>query len=154
MPSPKCALRWLAFSPVPSQTTFEFFGSTTTQQRVNDPPLSNAGVKVVPRLVVFQSPPNAVATYQVLGDFGSIAMSCTRPVEIAGPMLRNSRPFSTSAVNRSVAGACRATVVIVAARDMTATAAVSIRFDVTGSLQRKIRVTDSGRIRAAGSTHC
>src|SRR5438094_541705 len=105
MPSPKWALRWLAFSPVPSQTTFEFFGSTATQQSVNDPPLSKIGAKVVPRLVVFHSPPKAVATYQVLGDFGSIAMSCTRPVEIAGPMLRNSSPFRTSAVSRSD-GAC------------------------------------------------
>ena len=30
-PSPKCALRWLKFSPVPSQTMSELFGSTTTQ---------------------------------------------------------------------------------------------------------------------------
>ena len=31
MPSPKWALRWLAFSPVASHTTLEFFGSTATQ---------------------------------------------------------------------------------------------------------------------------
>src|SRR4051812_10442791 len=93
MPSPKCALRWLAFSPVPSHTMFEFFGSTTTQQSVKDPPSSKTGVNVVPRLVVFQRPPNAVATYHVFGDLGSIAMSWTRPVWIAGPMLRNSSPF-------------------------------------------------------------
>src|SRR5260221_10576441 len=101
MPSPKWALRWLAFSPVASQTTSDLFGSTATQQRVNDPPLSKIGANVVPRFVVFHSPPKAVATYHVLGDFGSIAMSCTLPVEIAGPMLRNSRPFRTSAVSLS-----------------------------------------------------
>src|SRR5262249_37770255 len=111
-PSPKWALRWLAFSPVPSQITLEFLGSTTTQQSVNGPPSSKTGVKDVPRFVVFQSPPNAVATYQVFGFLGSMAMSWTRPVEIAGPMLRNSRPLSTSGVSRSEAGAaCRAPVV-------------------------------------------
>src|SRR5438132_5875887 len=127
MPSPKWALRWLAFSPVPSQTTFEFFGSTATQQRVNDPPLSNTGVNVVPRFVVFQSPPKAVATYHVLGDFGSMAMSCTRPVEIAGPMLRNSSPCKTSAVRCSDtacagAGADLTPMTTVAARNKAAAA--------------------------------
>src|SRR3982751_7072615 len=128
MPSPKCPLRWLAFSPVPSHTTFESFGSTTTQHNVNDPPSSNTGVKVVPRLVVFHRPPNAVATYHVLGDLGSKAMSCTRPVEIVGPILRNSRPLRTSAVSRSPDdAACRARVVAVAATENAASAATSMR---------------------------
>ena len=123
MPSPKCALRWLAFSPVPSHTTLEFFGSTTTQQSVNEPPLSKIGANVVPRLVVFHRPPKAVATYQTSGFLGSIAMSCTRPVEIAGPMLRNSSPFRTSAVSRSVeAGVCRARIDTVPARQSATTA--------------------------------
>src|SRR6476619_2071437 len=124
MPSPKWALRWLAFSPVPSQTTMESFGSTATQHSVKDPPLSKTGVKVVPRLVVFHRPPNAVATYHVLGDLGSIAMSCTRPVEIAGPMLRNSRPLSTSAVSRSD-GACPPRIATVAATHNAAAAATN-----------------------------
>ena len=42
---------------------FESFGSTTTQQRLNEPPSSKTGVKVMPRLTVFHSPPNALATY-------------------------------------------------------------------------------------------
>jgi hypothetical protein len=140
MPSPKCALRWLAFSPVPSQTTVELFGSTTTQQSVNDPPWSNTGVNVVPRLIVFQSPPNAVATYQVLGFFGSMAMSCTRPVEMAGPMLRSSRPLRASAVSPPEGtGACsfdslrslrtgRAPMAAAAATRRAATAATSLDF--------------------------
>ena len=50
-PSPKCALRWLLFSPVPSQTTFESFGSTTTQQSVKDAPSSKIGSNVMPRFI-------------------------------------------------------------------------------------------------------
>jgi hypothetical protein len=55
-------LRGLEFSPVPSQTIFEFRGSTFTQQRLKEPPLSKMGVKVTPRFMLFQSPPAAVAT--------------------------------------------------------------------------------------------
>src|SRR5262245_35153702 len=84
-PVPKCALRWLLFSPVPSQITFESLGSTTTQQRLPatespDPTVGNTSSNVMPRFDVFQSPPNADATYQTLGFFGSMAMSTTRPV--------------------------------------------------------------------------
>ena len=53
----------------------------------------------MPRFTVFHRPPNAVATYQTLGFFGSISMSATRPVDSVGPMLRSSMPFSASAVN-------------------------------------------------------
>ncbi len=97
-PSPKWALRWLVFSPVPSHTTLESFGSTTTQQSVNEPPSSKMGANVTPRFSVFQRPPNALATYQTFGFFGSISMSCTRPVDRPGPMLLISMPLSASAV--------------------------------------------------------
>ncbi len=75
MPSPKWALRWLVFSPVPTQTMFESLGSRTTQQSVNDPCSSKMGVKVMPRLVVYQRPPKALATYQTLRFRGSMVMS-------------------------------------------------------------------------------
>src|SRR6188768_1579635 len=77
-PVPKCALRWLAFSPVPSQTTFESFGSTTTQQRLKastSPDRGKIASKETPRFIVFHNPPNADATYQTLGFFGSISTS-------------------------------------------------------------------------------
>jgi hypothetical protein len=121
------------FSPVPSHSTFEFFGSMTMQQLLKEPPSSKIGVNVAPRLTVFQTPPNAAATYQVFGFFGSIAMSCTRPVWITGPMLRKVRPLRTSAVSRSVdaAGADVCPVVSdprVATIAQTAMAAVRVRF--------------------------
>src|SRR5262245_28950128 len=47
----------------------------------------------MPRLVVFQRPPNADATNQTLGFFGSISTSWIRPVASAGPRLLNSIPF-------------------------------------------------------------
>ena len=61
-PSPYPTLRWLLFSPVPTQTVFGFFGSRTTQPIEYDPSPSNTGVQVVPALVVFHTPPEAAAT--------------------------------------------------------------------------------------------
>ena len=55
------ALRGFEFSPVPSQTTLESLGSTTTQQRLNDPPESKTGVHVIPRFSDFHRPPTEVA---------------------------------------------------------------------------------------------
>src|SRR6185437_10274496 len=92
---------------------------------------------VVPRFVVFHRPPNALATYQVFGAFGSMAMSWTRPVASAGPILRNSRPLSTSAVSRSPEGACVARVVIVPEIVRIAIPTNSMRFDVTNSLHER-----------------
>src|SRR3954447_10638056 len=56
------------------------------------------GVQVVPAVVVFQTPPEAAATSQVVGVWGSTAMSMTRPPTTAGPMLRNSSPAKVEAV--------------------------------------------------------
>ncbi len=46
----------------------------------------------MPRFTVFQTPPNAEATYQTLGFLGSISTSTMRPVVSVGPMLRSARP--------------------------------------------------------------
>src|SRR4029453_4910275 len=86
-------------------------------------------------------PPNAVWMYQVFGDFGSIAMSWTRPVWMAGPMLRNSSPLRTSAVSRSAlpAGAWCAIVLSVAERARAAIAAPNV-LDVMGRDSVRIRL--------------
>src|SRR4051812_42267419 len=96
-PSPKATLRWLLFSPVPSHTTFESFGSTFTAPRENDPPSSKIGVKVLPRFSVLMRPPDALATYHTLGFFGSMSTSATRPVVMSGPMWRRENPLRASA---------------------------------------------------------
>ena len=49
-------------------------------------------------MTVFQTPPEAAATYQVVGVRGSTARSTMRPPTAAGPMLRNSRPAKVEAV--------------------------------------------------------
>src|SRR5262245_48043482 len=99
MPSPNATLRWLLFSPVPSQTTFESFGSTLTAPRENDPPSSKIGVNMFPRLSVLNNPPDALATYQTLGFFGSRSMSEMRPVVMSGPIARSGIPLIVSDVS-------------------------------------------------------
>src|SRR5688572_23264711 len=78
---------------------FEFFGSTTTQQRLNAGPSSRIGVNVIPRFTVFHSPPKAEATYHTLGSLGSISRSAMRPVTRPGPSDRMVKPFIMSAVS-------------------------------------------------------
>ncbi len=85
MPSPKATLRWLLFSPVPSQTTFESFGSTVTAPSEYEAWSSKIAVQVLPRFSVFQRLPEAAAMYQTLGFFGSTATSEMRPVVRLGP---------------------------------------------------------------------
>src|SRR5262245_13131546 len=75
---------------------FELVGSTTTQQSVKGPS-SKMGVKDTPRLTVFQSPPNAVATYHTLEFLGSISISAMRPVTRPGPIERIAMPRTASA---------------------------------------------------------
>src|SRR5436190_1464387 len=55
----------------------------------------------MPWLVVFQTPPAAVATYQVSGLAGSTAMSMIRPEVRAGPMPRRGRPAKVPALRGS-----------------------------------------------------
>ena len=55
-------------------------------------------MKPVPALVVFQTPPEAEATYQVFGCFGSTATSEMRPEVRAGPMLRSASPAKVPAL--------------------------------------------------------
>src|SRR6185436_16091850 len=88
---------------------FEFFGSTTTQHRLNAsavPDFGNTCLKLIPRLSVFHNPPNADATYHVFVLFGSMSMSTTRPVTSVGPMFLRVIAFSVSAVNRSEPPVC------------------------------------------------
>jgi hypothetical protein len=61
--------------------------------------LSNIGVQVVPLLTVFQTLPDATATYQVLDFIGSLTMSLIRPDRWAGPIFRNDIPLKVSELN-------------------------------------------------------
>ena len=61
-PSPYATDLWLLFSPVPTQTTFGFSGSTATHPMEYELSLSNIGSKLTPQFCVFQTPPDATAT--------------------------------------------------------------------------------------------
>ena len=59
---------------------------------------SKIGVQVVPAFVVFQTPPEPTAMYQVVGSAGWTAMSAMRPPIRAGPIPRSARPCAASAM--------------------------------------------------------
>src|ERR1700722_6050513 len=98
--------RCASFSPVPSQTVPEFFGSTTTAPSEYDPPSSNTGAQLSPRLLVFHKPPDAVAVYQTLRLCGSTATSAMRHDEKTPEMFRTGSPLTSSAVSRGAAPCC------------------------------------------------
>src|SRR5579864_5198264 len=76
----------------------------------------------MPRLLVFQSPPNAEATNHVSGFLGSMTTSTTRPVTRPGPMLRNCMFSNAAAVRRSDPFVpCRAEAYALATRTARAT---------------------------------
>ena len=61
-PAPIIELRGFEFSPVPSQRTFESFGSMTMQHMLNGRVWSKIGRHVLPRFSLFHTPPAAAAT--------------------------------------------------------------------------------------------
>src|SRR5258708_40083566 len=80
-----------------------FFGSIVTVPIENEPWLSKIGVKLVPPLTVFHTPPAAAPMYQTFLLVGSTAMSATRPEVSAGPIERSFSP--DTAVGRRVVSA-------------------------------------------------
>src|SRR6266851_9427914 len=107
MPSPIDTLLRVHGSPVPTHTTFAFFGSTVIAPMDCTGCLSKTGLKVVPPLTDFHTPPLAAPTYTV-----SRAPSCTaasaamRPLIAADPMLRAPSPEIVSESTWTGAGCC------------------------------------------------
>src|SRR5437899_13084916 len=91
-PLPYETLRWLLFSPVPTQTVSGFFGSSAMAPIEYEPSRSKTGVHVVPSFTVFQTPPDAEATKKHEGLFASTANPLTRPEVHARPSERKLRP--------------------------------------------------------------
>src|SRR5207302_2287912 len=81
-------------SPVPTQTFFEFFGSSAMAPIDCTPCSSNTGRYRVPLSSDFQTPPLAAPTKNVILPEGSRvpAMAEIRPLIAAEPMLRAPRP--------------------------------------------------------------
>src|SRR5947209_1041126 len=96
-PSPhETLLRGFA-SPVPTQTMSGFEGATATAPRETVACLSNTHSQVVPLLTVFHNPPDALATYMVLGRRSTTATSVMRPLMLAGPIERGASAFNKRA---------------------------------------------------------
>src|SRR5437899_4060902 len=95
-PSPQEELCRLFGSPVPTRTTAGSDGAMAMSPIVETLSLSNIGSQVVPLLVVFHTPPEAVPTYTMLGLLSTTAKSSMRPPIVAGPSSRNSRFLNLS----------------------------------------------------------
>src|SRR6266700_4512842 len=91
-------------SPVPTQTFFEFFGSSAIAPIDWTCCSSNTGRYRVPASSDFQTPPLAAPTKSVILPDGSRfpAMAEMRPLIAAEPMLRAPRPEMVDELN----GAC------------------------------------------------
>src|SRR5436189_2695899 len=95
-PSPQEELCRLLGSPVPTQTIDGSDGAIAISPIVDTPSLSKIGSQVVPLLVVFHTPPEAVPTYTMFGLLSTTAKSSMRPPIVAGPISRNSRFLNLS----------------------------------------------------------
>src|SRR2546427_5937084 len=92
-PSPMDALFRVHASPVPTQITLGFFGSIVIAPIDWTACLSNTGLKVVPPLTDFHTPPLAAPTYTVSrGPSCTAASAAMRPLIAADPMLRAPSP--------------------------------------------------------------
>ena len=93
-------------SPVPTQMVLELVGSMAMAPIDCTGSLSNTGLKVVPPLVDFHTPPLAAPTYTVSRPFSLIAVSAgTRPLMAAEPIFRAPRP---EIVSESIFAFCAA----------------------------------------------
>src|SRR6266436_7751916 len=95
-PSPQEELCRLFGSPVPTHTTEGSDGAIAMSAIVDTLSFSNLGSHVVPLLVVFHTPPEAVPTYTMFGLLSTTAKSSMRPPIVAGPISRNSRFLNLS----------------------------------------------------------
>src|SRR5438552_15625299 len=94
MPLPIETLLRVQLSPVPTQTFFEFFGSSATAPIDCTGCSSNIGRNRVPLSSDFQTPPLAAPTKSVILPDGSRvpAIAEMRPLIAAEPMLRAPSP--------------------------------------------------------------
>src|SRR5260370_42394957 len=83
-PSPQEELWRLFGSPLPTHTTDGSDGAIARSPIVDTPSLSNTGSHVVPLLVVFHTPPEAVPTYTMSGFLSTTPKSTMAPPMIAG----------------------------------------------------------------------
>src|SRR5262252_6605472 len=102
MPSPMETLLRTQLSPVPAQTFFGLLGSMATAPMERLLAESKTGLKVVPPLTDFQTPPLAEPAKTVRRPFSlTAATAAMRPLMVAEPMLRAGRPEMVPASKRT-----------------------------------------------------
>src|SRR5208282_4377099 len=100
MPSPIETLFLAQASPVPTQTMFGFDVSIVTAPMDCDGWRSKTGLKVVPPLTDFHTPPLAAPTNTVIRpSFWIASTEAMRPLMVAEPMLRIGSPDMVAASN-------------------------------------------------------
>src|SRR5215475_10878736 len=101
MPSPIDTLLRVHDSPVPTQTFFEFLGSSATAPIDCTPCSSKTGLYRVPLSSDFQTPPLAAPTNSVILPAGSRAPAILemRPLIAAEPILRAPSPEMVAELN-------------------------------------------------------
>src|SRR5919198_3590061 len=101
MPSPMETLLRVHDSPVPTQTFFEFFGSSAIAPMDCTGCSSNTGRYRVPLSSDFHTPPLAAPTNSVILPDGSRvpAIAEMRPLIVAEPMLRAPSPEIVAELN-------------------------------------------------------
>src|SRR6266567_2489211 len=133
MPQPGEIVLRESSSPVPAHTCVVSDGAIASSPIDTQRSLSKTGRNVVPLLVVFQIPPAAAATKNVLEGLGMPATLETRPIMLAGPRLRQRKPASS--VESRVTWLCAATGAATTARTV---AAVHRRRVMTASSRRRV----------------
>src|SRR5689334_3481431 len=108
MPLPTETLLRVQDSPVPTQTTFGFLGSSAMAPMDITGCLSNTGRKVVAPSVDFHTPPEAEPTNSVTLPSSSTRpeSAAMRPLITAAPMFRAPSPESTELSNPGAGLAC------------------------------------------------
>src|SRR3984957_2973984 len=90
----------IQLSPVPTQMILGLCASIVTAPMDCTSGLLNTGLKVVPPLTDFQTPPLAAPANTVRRPLSlTAAMAATRPLMVAEPMLRAGKPEIVAASN-------------------------------------------------------
>src|ERR1700730_10213818 len=100
-PSPTETLLRVQASPLPTQTVFEFDGSTATAPIDCTSSRSNTGLNVLPPFTDFQTPPRA-APPNTVGRLSPPPASAAapRPLMVAEPMFRAGKPETVAESKR------------------------------------------------------
>src|SRR5688572_10551959 len=106
-------------SPVPAHICIVSDGAIASIPIDTTGWLSKTGRKVTPPFVVFQIPPAAAATKNVLDGLGRATISDVRPSKLAGPTVRQRKPAMVAESSAGLADCASAAEPAIALAAMT-----------------------------------